>query len=144
MSVQMEGMGMASGSVAIGSDCLQCQDDTGSVDSSSSSSRSNNGLGGIPSPPESPATCNRTQNGHNHSQKSTAVKFKLLHEGDVQICRLNHTRTIISKIMNSRYLRRWESQHVILGDNDITATAVCSSSTLIDLMISFHKTKISV
>ena len=108
---------MASGTIAVNGDSRQNQEDTGSVDSSSSSSRSN-GIISTPTPPESPAICNRTHH------KSAAVKFKLLHEGDVQVCRLNHTRTIISKIMNSRYLRRWESHHLILGDSDIRTTEV--------------------
>ena len=51
-------------------------------------------------------------------------KFKLIHEGDIQLCRLNHTRTIVSKIMNSKYLRRWESHHIVLGDSEISSSTV--------------------
>lgn len=51
-------------------------------------------------------------------------KYKLLHEGDIQLCRLNHTRTIVSKIMNSRYLRRWESHHLVLNESDIYSLTV--------------------
>lgn len=51
-------------------------------------------------------------------------RFKLIHEGDIQLCRLNHTRTIVSKIMNSKYLRRWESHHIILDENEIQSTMV--------------------
>ncbi|GFS20143.1 C-Maf-inducing protein, partial [Elysia marginata] len=46
-------------------------------------------------------------------------KHKLITEADVQVCRLNHTRTIVSKIMNSRYLRRWESHKIVLDDNEM-------------------------
>lgn len=41
------------------------------------------------------------------------------------MCRLNHTRTIVSKIMNSKYLRRWESHRIILDHSEIrSATPV--------------------
>ncbi|XP_048576400.1 C-Maf-inducing protein-like [Nematostella vectensis] len=43
-------------------------------------------------------------------------KFKLIHEGDIQVCRLNHSRTLISKVLSSKFLRRWEAHHVFLGD----------------------------
>lgn len=49
-------------------------------------------------------------------------RCKLIHEGDIQVCRLNHTRTIISKIMNSKYLRRWEAHRIILGASEIIST----------------------
>lgn len=51
-------------------------------------------------------------------------RFKLIHEGDIQICRLNHTRTIVSKIMNSKYLRRWESHRIVLDKNEICSCTV--------------------
>lgn len=43
-------------------------------------------------------------------------KFKLIHEGDIQVCRLNHSRTLISKVLSSKFLRRWEAHHLYLGD----------------------------
>ncbi|XP_064641803.1 C-Maf-inducing protein-like isoform X2 [Lineus longissimus] len=49
----------------------------------------------------------------------TGPKYKLIQDGDIQVCRLNHTRTIVSKIMNSKYLRRWESHHLQLDEADI-------------------------
>ena len=55
---------------------------------------------------------------------ASAPRCKLLHEGDIQLCRLNHTRTIVSKIMNSKYLRRWESHHLILNDSEIQSQTV--------------------
>lgn len=52
-------------------------------------------------------------------------RFKLINEGDIPICRLNHTRTIVSKIMNSRYLRRWEVHKIYLDKTEIcSATPV--------------------
>lgn len=54
-------------------------------------------------------------------------RFKLLLEGDIQLCRLDHTRTVVSKIMNSKYLRRWESHHLNLGNSEIFSTTVCQN-----------------
>ena len=51
-------------------------------------------------------------------------RCKLLSEGDIQLCRLNHTRTIVSKIMNSKYLRRWESHHLLLDSCEIRSNTV--------------------
>ncbi|XP_035210490.1 C-Maf-inducing protein-like, partial [Stegodyphus dumicola] len=48
-------------------------------------------------------------------------RFKLVHEGLVHVCRLNHTRTMISKLLSSRFLRRWEGHHVILDESYITS-----------------------
>ena len=65
-------------------------------------------------------------------------KFKLIHEGDIQVCRLNHSRTLISKVLSSKFLRRWEAHHVYLGDFQmysatvseevIIATSLCTSN----------------
>ena len=76
----------------------------------------------LQTPPSSP-----TMNGHTVGPikpAHTGPKYKLLTEGDIQLCRLNHTRTIVSKIMNSKYLRRWESHHIILTDSAITSETV--------------------
>jgi len=51
-------------------------------------------------------------------------KFKLLHEGDIQVCRLNHSRTLISKVLSSKFLRRWEAHHITLGDFQMYSTTV--------------------
>lgn len=53
----------------------------------------------------------------------TGPKYKLITEGEIQVCRLNHTRTIVSKIMNSKYLRRWENHHLVLSPNEIRSTS---------------------
>ena len=57
-------------------------------------------------------------------RKPATQRYKLIHEGDTQLCRLNHRRTLISKIMNSRYLRRWESHHIYLGEGLIESSTV--------------------
>lgn len=51
-------------------------------------------------------------------------RYKLINEGDIPICRLNHTRTIVSKIMNSRYLRRWEVHKIYLDKTEICSATV--------------------
>ncbi|CAG2107858.1 unnamed protein product [Medioppia subpectinata] len=52
-------------------------------------------------------------------------KFKLIHEGDIHLCRLNHQRTVISKILSSKFLRRWESHRLYLTAVNITSKTVC-------------------
>jgi len=64
-----------------------------------------------------------SSNGANWSNTGSS-RCKLLHEGDIQLCRLNHTRTIVSKIMNSKYLRRWESHHLVLDSCEIRSQMV--------------------
>lgn len=54
-------------------------------------------------------------------------RYKLLNEGDIQVCRLNHTRTVISKIMSSKWLRRWESHHLVLGESEIYSISVSAA-----------------
>ncbi|XP_025115015.1 C-Maf-inducing protein-like isoform X2 [Pomacea canaliculata] len=58
------------------------------------------------------------------SPKLVAIgpRHKLITEGDIQVCRLNHTRTIVSKIVNSKYLRRWESHKIVLDHSEIRST----------------------
>lgn len=51
-------------------------------------------------------------------------RYKLLTEGDIQLCHLNHTRTVISKILSSKFLRRWESHRLYLHDSSITSKTV--------------------
>ncbi|XP_034942858.1 C-Maf-inducing protein-like [Chelonus insularis] len=51
-------------------------------------------------------------------------RFKPVEEGDIQVCYLNHTRTLVSKILSSKFLRRWETHHLYLND------ACLSSKTL--------------
>lgn len=75
-------------------------------------------------PPASPTVNGHTVGSHVRLSYSCGQRFKLLVEEDIQLCRLNHTRTIVSKIMNSKYLRRWESHHLVLGENDIYSSTV--------------------
>ncbi|XP_057337872.1 C-Maf-inducing protein-like [Microplitis mediator] len=54
----------------------------------------------------------------------TGPRFKPVAEGDIQVCYLNHARTVVSKILSSKFLRRWETHHLYLND------ACLSSKTL--------------
>ena len=95
-------------------------------DSSSGNSTPSSAGPGTPgaSPPSSPASSSQSAMPSNKSGTHSGPKFKLINEGDIQLCRLNHTRTIVSKIMNSKYLRRWESHHLILADSEILSSTV--------------------
>lgn len=99
---------------------------TASTDSSSENSTPSSSAPGTPgaSPPSSPASSSQSAMPSNKSGTHSGPKFKLINEGDIQLCRLNHTRTIVSKIMNSKYLRRWESHHLILADSEILSSTV--------------------
>ncbi|KAG8183975.1 hypothetical protein JTE90_007408 [Oedothorax gibbosus] len=48
-------------------------------------------------------------------------RFKVVREGLVHVCHLNHTRTVISKLLSSRFLRRWEAHHVVLEESCVTS-----------------------
>ena len=51
-------------------------------------------------------------------------KFKIIHEGDIHLCRLNHQRTVISKILSSTFLRRWETHRLYLTSVNIASKTV--------------------
>lgn len=141
-SISADGSSDSGGSGGVATDDIRLQDSeeqtplNGTVSSSSSSS--------TPSTPDvdsSPLTrCRRipsTSGGVKRSPGSPAAwghgggggtsRCKLLSEGDIQLCRLNHTRTIVSKIMNSKYLRRWESHHLMLDSCEIRSNTVANA-----------------
>ncbi|XP_069072405.1 C-Maf-inducing protein isoform X2 [Pleurodeles waltl] len=45
----------------------------------------------------------------------SGMRYKLLQEGDIQVCVIRHPRTFLSKILSSKYLRRWEPHHLSLA-----------------------------
>uniref|UniRef100_A0A665VA92 C-Maf-inducing protein n=1 Tax=Echeneis naucrates TaxID=173247 RepID=A0A665VA92_ECHNA len=49
------------------------------------------------------------------------MRYKLLHEGDIQVCVVKHPRTFLSKLLTSKFLRRWEPHHLTLTDNSLTS-----------------------
>ncbi|XP_062245351.1 C-Maf-inducing protein [Platichthys flesus] len=52
---------------------------------------------------------------------SSGMRYKLLHEGDIQVCVVKHPRTFLSKILTSKFLRRWEPHHLTLTDSGLTS-----------------------
>lgn len=65
-------------------------------------------------------------NSPNRSTPSSPMgpKFKIIHEGDIHMCRLNHQRTVISKILSSTFLRRWETHRLYLTSVNIASKMV--------------------
>lgn len=55
------------------------------------------------------------------------MRYKLLHEGDIQVCVLRHPRTFLSKILTSKFLRRWEPHHLTLTDSCLTSATVSTA-----------------
>ncbi|CAB3977186.1 Hypothetical predicted protein [Paramuricea clavata] len=70
------------------------------------------------------ATATKSNNsaGLLRSNNGVSAKFKLMHEGDIQVCRLNHSSTLLSKILSSKFLRKWESHHVVLAEYHLFST----------------------
>lgn len=58
-------------------------------------------------------------------------RFKLIKEGDIQVCYLDHTRTVISKILSFKFLRHFELHHLYLNESRISPKNVSTSFILI-------------
>ncbi|XP_040018456.2 C-Maf-inducing protein-like [Gasterosteus aculeatus] len=56
-----------------------------------------------------------------HCSSGGGMRYKLLHEGDIQVCVVKHPRTFLSKILTSKFLRRWEPHHLSLADGSLTS-----------------------
>ncbi|XP_065210938.1 C-Maf-inducing protein-like [Planococcus citri] len=50
----------------------------------------------------------------------TGPRFKLLKEGDIQVCYLDHTRTVLSKILSFKFLRHFELHRLYLNESRIS------------------------
>ncbi|XP_039276541.1 C-Maf-inducing protein isoform X4 [Nilaparvata lugens] len=76
-----------------------------------------------PTPPHSPGA-------RSGACPSPGPRFKLLTDGEVQCCYLHHTRTVVSKILASKFLRRWENHRLYLNDTHISSKtpSTCVSS----------------
>ncbi|XP_052008480.1 C-Maf-inducing protein-like [Xyrauchen texanus] len=73
---------------------------------------------------------------------SSGMRYKLLQEGDIQVCVVKHPRTFLSKILTSKFLRRWEPHHLTLTDSSLVSAtptgymeAPLSYSTIEDLQL---------
>uniref|UniRef100_A0A8C6XQ52 C-Maf inducing protein n=2 Tax=Naja naja TaxID=35670 RepID=A0A8C6XQ52_NAJNA len=51
----------------------------------------------------------------------SGMRYKLLQEGDIQVCVVRHPRTFLSKILTSKFLRRWEPHHLALTDHSLAS-----------------------
>ena len=58
------------------------------------------------------------------SSANPASKFSLIHEAEVNVCRLFHTKTLFQKIISSKHMRRWEAHKIILDDNCLRSKTV--------------------
>lgn len=66
-------------------------------------------------------------------------RFKPLEEGDIQVCYLNHTRTLVKKILSSKFLRRWETHHLYLNDACLSSKTVSAADVnALSLVIEFR------
>lgn len=99
-SLKPEGLD-ASGCLPVARSCPNLERQSAGCSSSASGSSS-------PSPSPGPA----------------GPRFKPLEEGDIQVCYLNHTRTLVRKILSSKFLRRWETHHLYLNDACLSSKTV--------------------
>lgn len=58
------------------------------------------------------------------SNPSNGTKLKFVREGQIQICKLNHPRTVLGKLTSSKLLRRWENHFLVLDDDEISSKTV--------------------
>lgn len=136
-SISADGSSDSGGCVGIATDDIRLSEEPAPMNGTVSSSRSSS----TPSTPDvesSPLTrCRHIPSTSGSVQRTPGSpaawghgggigtsRCKLISEGDIQLCRLNHTRTIVSKIMNSKYLRRWESHHLLLDSCEIRSNTV--------------------
>lgn len=61
-----------------------------------------------------------------HGHKRISQRYKLITEGEVQICKLQQSKKMLSKLMNSKLLRRWKTQRIMLTDKEIASNTVIS------------------
>ena len=59
-----------------------------------------------------------------------STRYSLITEGEVQVCRINHHKSLLQKIIYSRPLRKWEAHKIVLSDNHLHSTTVSFPSDL--------------
>jgi hypothetical protein len=72
-----------------------------------------------------------------NGQKRITHRFKLITEGEVQICKLQHSKNMFNKLLNSKLLRRWKTQRIILTDKDISPSMVISKFYMFKMLRKF-------
>ena len=139
-SISADGSSDSGGCGGVAADDIRLQDSEEQAPSNGAVSSSSSSTPSTPDVDSSPLSrCRRipwSSGGSKRTPGSPVVwghgvggtsRCKLLSEGDIQLCRLNHTRTIVSKIMNSKYLRRWESHRLLLDSCEIRSNTVTIS-----------------
>lgn len=71
-----------------------------------------------------PPPCNPFVVGDADLTKVARKQLRMIREVDVAVCHLNHTNTIISKILSCKYLRRWENHQIRIQDDYISSNTV--------------------
>lgn len=71
--------------------------------------------------------------------KVARKQLRMIREVDVAVCYLNHTNTIISKILSSKYLRRWDNHHIRLQDDGIISNTVSQSLCNTQIFVSYTR-----
>lgn len=51
-------------------------------------------------------------------------RYKLIVEGEVNLCRLTHTKNVFTKLFSSKLLRRWKTHRLFLRNSGIYSTTV--------------------
>ena len=52
------------------------------------------------------------------------LKYKLLRESYIQVCRISHGSNVVNKLLNLKFMRRWESHNIVLGESTIFSRTV--------------------
>ena len=55
------------------------------------------------------------------------LRYKLLHESNIQVCRVSHGSNVVNKILNLKFMRRWESHSLVLSDSTLYSRTVSES-----------------
>jgi len=51
------------------------------------------------------------------------IRYPLAHEGDVQVYRITHRRSLLQKVVTAKILRRWEWHKIILADKTLNSAS---------------------
>ncbi|XP_022247490.1 C-Maf-inducing protein-like [Limulus polyphemus] len=76
-------------------------------------------------------SCSSCLSGHQYStmchvpfgglpfQATPGIKLKLLHEADVRVCKVVHSRNVVRKLLGTKFLPKWENHHLFFTDTEI-------------------------
>lgn len=72
-------------------------------------------------------------------RNAPGLKYKLVREGQMQVCRLQHPRSVFGKIAHSKLLRRWEWHTLVLDREEISSRSVSDAHTIVCLQSTIHQ-----